>query len=103
MVEEEVRARRMDTERLLKTNKDGYKKESITIPKSGVQVRIYQCMFQRNSTMRKIITGNWDGVPIWREETAEEVLLNLLHEKDVHKSKDTHDSEQGSRKVESPS
>lgn len=29
---------------------------------------------------RKIITGDWDGEPIWRYETAEERLINELNQ-----------------------
>lgn len=33
---------------------------------------------QRNN-MKKI-TGDWDGEPIWREETAEDRLAEIIHE-----------------------
>jgi len=28
--------------------------------------------------MKKIITGNWEGQPIWREQTAGEALLEEI-------------------------
>jgi hypothetical protein len=30
--------------------------------------------------IKKIITGYWDGEPIWRYETASEVLVEALRE-----------------------
>ena len=36
--------------------------------------------------MNKIITGDWDGQPIWREQTAEEVLQKALAEKPTMKN-----------------
>lgn len=35
----------------------------------------------------KVITGEWDGQPIWRTRTAEEVLLDLLKKKEDEKTK----------------
>lgn len=35
----------------------------------------------------KIITGDWDGIPIWRYKTAEELLLEELEKNLISNSK----------------
>lgn len=37
--------------------------------------------------MVKIITGEWDGQPIWREKTAQEKLLDTLYNMEVENKK----------------
>jgi hypothetical protein len=42
--------------------------------------------------MKKIITGNWGGEPIWREETAEDRLRHELNQnKRIEKQGDLED------------
>jgi hypothetical protein len=44
--------------------------------------------------MEKIITGNWDGEPIWRPKTSSEKLIEALDEEmkvKVEKERDEYD------------
>ena len=34
--------------------------------------------------MKKIITGNWDGEPIYREQTTGERILELMNQKNMN-------------------
>ena len=34
------------------------------------------------NNIKKVITGDWDGEPIWREETSGERLLKVIEEEE---------------------